>query len=71
VGRFVRNWEEGGVVVQHVRKTIEDLRRYIATSNVREDLEEVDGLLAIALVELRRKLSDSPKRGPETAEKRY
>lgn len=57
--------------MQHVRKTIEDLRRYIATSDVREDLEEVDGLLAIALVELRRKLSDPPKRGPENPGKRY
>jgi hypothetical protein len=42
--------------MQHVRKSIEDLRRYIAVSDSREELEEVDALLGVALEELRRAL---------------
>ncbi|MEO3389020.1 hypothetical protein [Mesorhizobium sp. CAU 1741] len=41
--------------MQHVRQTIEQLRRYIQSSSKREDLEEVDVLLSVALDELRRK----------------
>lgn len=44
--------------MQHVRKTIEHLRRYIATSDSRDALEEVDALLAVALEEVRRKLAE-------------
>lgn len=43
--------------MQHVRKTIEDLRRYIAASESRAELEEVDALLAVALEEVRKKLA--------------
>ena len=42
--------------MQHVRKTIEELRRYIAQCEARVELEEVDSLLAVALEEVRRKL---------------
>lgn len=37
--------------MRHVRATIEELRRYIATCEARKELEEVDSLLAIALEE--------------------
>lgn len=43
--------------MQHIRRTIEDLRRYIAASQSRSELEEVDTLLAVALEEVRRKLA--------------
>lgn len=43
--------------MRHVRKTIEELRRYIAQSEARADLEEVDALLSVALEEVRRKLA--------------
>ena len=46
-----------GVAMQHVRKTVEELRRYIAKSESREELEEVDILLSLILEELRRKLA--------------
>jgi hypothetical protein len=42
--------------MQHIRRSIEDLRRYIASSTARAELEEVDALLAVALEEVRRKL---------------
>jgi hypothetical protein len=42
--------------MQHVRRTIEELRRYIAQCEARVELEEVDSLLAVALEEVRRKL---------------
>lgn len=42
--------------MQHVRRTIEELRRYISTCDARAELEEVDTLLAVALEEVRRKL---------------
>ena len=42
--------------MQHVRTTIEELRRYIAQCEARLELEEVDNLLAVALEEVRRKL---------------
>ena len=44
--------------MQHIRKTIEALRRHIAASEDREALEEVDALLDVALQEVRRKLAD-------------
>lgn len=43
--------------MRHVRATIEELRRYIATCEARKELEEVDSLLAIALEEVRRQLA--------------
>lgn len=43
--------------MQHVRHSIEDLRRYIAQSGARAELEEVDSLLSVALEEVRRKLA--------------
>lgn len=43
--------------MQHIQKTIIELRRYIAASSVRSELEEIDALLAVAQEELRRKLS--------------
>jgi hypothetical protein len=49
----VRIWE---AALQHVRRTIEELRRYISTCDARAELEEVDTLLAVALEEVRRKL---------------
>lgn len=41
--------------MQHVRETLEALRRYIAKSEARAELEEVDTLLSVALDEVRRK----------------
>ena len=60
--------------MQHIRKTIEELRRYIAVSEVRADLEEIDTLLAIALEEIRRKLAEDSRRrglreGPQTSDR--
>jgi predicted transcriptional regulator len=49
--------------MQHVRRTIEELRRYIAASKSRSDLEEVDVLLAVALEEVRRKLAAAEREG--------
>ena len=49
--------------MQHIRKSIEELRRYIAASEARAELEEVDALLAVALAELRRKLAATPEAG--------
>lgn len=48
--------------MKHVGQTIEDLRRYIARSEARADLEEVDVLLSVALEEVRRKLAAQPRR---------
>lgn len=48
-----------GAMMQHIRRSIEELRRYIAASKVRTELEEVDALLAVALAEVRRKLAAS------------
>jgi hypothetical protein len=48
--------------MKHVRSTIEELRRYIATCQARAELEEVDALLAIALEEVRRKLQSKEER---------
>jgi hypothetical protein len=45
--------------MQHVRTTLRELRRYISRCEAREDLEEVDNLLAVALEEVRRKLAES------------
>lgn len=50
------DWERSGM--QHIRRTIEELRRYIAASETRADLEEVDVLLGVALDELRRKIAE-------------
>jgi hypothetical protein len=49
--------------MRHVRKTIEELRRYIAQSEARAELEEVDVLLSVAIEELRRKLPSAEPRG--------
>ena len=43
--------------MQHIRRKIEELRRYIAKNEARADLEEVDALLGVALEEVRRKLA--------------
>lgn len=48
--------------MQHVRRTIEDLRRYIAVCDAHDELEEVDALLAVALEEVRRKLQRREER---------
>jgi hypothetical protein len=48
--------------MQHVRQTIEGLRRYIATCEAHAELEEVDSLLAVALEEVRRKLQQKMNR---------
>ena len=45
--------------MQHIDKTIHDLRQYIAASDDKSALEEVDALLAVALLEVRRKLATS------------
>jgi len=42
--------------MRHVRATIEELRRYIAESEDRADLEEVDTLLSVALEDVRARL---------------
>lgn len=49
--------------MQHIRETLVRLRRYIAASESREELEEVDALLAVALEEVRRKLAISACHG--------
>lgn len=54
--------------MQHVRKTVEELRRYIAGSESRDDLEEVDVLLSLALEELRRKLASKRNSTADRAE---
>ena len=46
-----------GDPVRHVAKAISELRRYIAGSEVRAELEETDSLLAVALEDLRRKIA--------------
>ena len=43
--------------MRHVAKAISELRRYIAGSEVRAELEETDSLLAVALEDLRRKIA--------------
>lgn len=48
--------------MKHVRATIEELRRYIAQSEMRSELEEVDALLSVALEEVRRKLAAKENR---------
>jgi hypothetical protein len=48
--------------MQHVRRTIEELRRYISTCEAHAELEEVDSLLSVALEELRRKLKQKEAR---------
>lgn len=48
--------------MQHVRSTIEQLRRYIATCEDREELEEVDTLLSVALEQVRRKIRQKEAR---------
>ena len=55
--------------MRHVHRTIEDLRRYIARSESRAELEEVDALLAVALEELKRKLSAAPKPQPGSSQR--
>jgi hypothetical protein len=48
--------------MQHVRHTIEQLRRYIATCEAHDELQEVDTLLGVALEEVRRKIQQSSDR---------
>lgn len=59
-----KGWGETskGIPMQHVRHTIEQLRRYIATCEAHDDLLEVDTLLAVALEEVRRKIQQSRDR---------
>lgn len=56
-----KGWGETskGIPMQHVRHTIEQLRRYIATCEAHEELQEVDTLLGVALEEVRRKIQQS------------
>lgn len=42
--------------MKHVEQELIGLRRYIAASDARADMEEVDTLLAVALEELRRQI---------------
>lgn len=44
--------------MRHIQETIIELRRYIARSEAKTELEEVDALLAVALEEVRRKLGE-------------
>jgi hypothetical protein len=50
----------------HVRHSIEELRRYIAHSEARSELEEVDALLSVALEEVRRKLAAEARKAPQS-----
>ena len=43
--------------MQHIRKAIEELRDYIAKTDNRDRLEDVDSLLGVALLEIRSKLA--------------
>jgi len=52
--------------MQHTRKVLEDLRRYIAQCDDRAELEEVDTLLDLALSDLRKKLASQHKKKLET-----
>lgn len=47
--------------MNHVRATIEELRKYISHCEAHDDLQEVDTLLAVALEEVRRKLAQKTK----------
>jgi hypothetical protein len=49
--------------VKHVEQELTKLRRYIAASEARADMEEVDTLLAVALEELRRQIARNYKAG--------
>jgi hypothetical protein len=49
--------------VKHVEQELTELRRYIAASEARADMEEVDTLLAVALEELRRQIARNYKAG--------
>ncbi len=40
--------------MKHVRRTLEQLRRYIAGCDDRDELQEVDALLCVGLEEVRR-----------------
>lgn len=50
--------------MKHVRSTIEELRRYISTCEAHNELQEVDTLLALALEEIRRKLTAAQRKEP-------
>lgn len=52
-----------GSPVKHVEHELAELRRYIAASEARADMEEVDTLLAVALEELRRRITRKKKAG--------
>ncbi|MGN6304813.1 MAG: hypothetical protein ACTHNH_08360 [Mesorhizobium sp.] len=47
--------------MKHVRQSIEELRRYIATCEDHDDLYEVDTLLGVALEEVRRKIAEKQR----------
>lgn len=47
--------------MKHVRQSIEDLRRYIATCEDHDDLYEVDTLLGVALEHVRRKIAENQR----------
>jgi hypothetical protein len=49
--------EDGLRLMQHVRDTIRELRRYIDQMECREGLEETDTLLSVALLEIERSLA--------------
>ncbi|MFC3205834.1 hypothetical protein [Aquamicrobium soli] len=55
--------------MHHVRTTLEQLRRYIANCEARDELQEVDTLLSVALEEVRRKIAQQ-ELAQHTAEKR-
>ncbi|WP_161601061.1 hypothetical protein [Neoaquamicrobium microcysteis] len=46
--------------MEHIQHTIKELRRYIARYDGREDLEDVDVLLSVALEEVRRQRGKQP-----------
>jgi hypothetical protein len=46
-----------GTPVKHVAQVLGELRRYIAASEARKELDETDCLLGVALDDLRRKIA--------------
>lgn len=55
---IIAGW--GNLPMQHIHQTLIALRRHIAASESREELETVDSLLAVALEEVRRGLVSAP-----------
>jgi hypothetical protein len=62
--RFAPSLPRHGPIMKHVRSTIEELRRYISTCEAHNELQEVDTLLALALEEIRRKLTAAQRKEP-------